>query len=140
MAPEAVVKSHWVIPLAALALLAEAAASEPTGEQLDAAFVKADADKNGTVRLAEAKEFNITLDSFRNANPDRNGMLDKKEFRAAVAYQFKTANTQKDGSLDWKEASRAGVRSKETFAAADADRDGALDLAEFVAALAAQAK
>jgi hypothetical protein len=135
------VKFHWVIACAALVFAAETATGgEPTEDQLNAAFAKADADKNGTVGLAEAKEFNLTIDTFRNANPDRNGRLDKKEFRAAVAYQFKAANAQNGSGLDWKAASRAGIRSKQVFDAADANHDGLLDLAEYVAALAQQVK
>jgi Ca2+-binding EF-hand superfamily protein len=130
-----------VIACAALVSVAGAVgAAEPTEDELNTAFVKADADKNGTVGLAEAKQFNLTIDTFRQANPDRNGKLDKKEFHAAVAHQFQAANAQNGSGLEWKAASRAGIRSKQIFDTADANHDGLLDLAEYVAGLAQQAK
>ena len=69
-----------VFPLAA----ATAADVQPTGAQIDTAFAVADADKNGTVSLQEAKKFGITTTMFQKANPDKDGSLDKKEFVAAL--------------------------------------------------------
>jgi Ca2+-binding EF-hand superfamily protein len=77
---------------------------------------------------------------FEKANPDKDGSLNKKEFAAAVSYQFTAADPDKDGTLDWKEAQKAGIKNKKVFDASDPDRDGTLDLAEYLAALAAQAK
>jgi hypothetical protein len=113
---------------------------EPTPAQIDAAIAKADLDGNGSVGFGEAKKFGITPDMFRKANTDRDGALDKRQFAAALAYQFAFIAPNGDKKLDWKNASRAGVRSKQVFDAADPDHDGKLDLAEYVAAMAAQAK
>lgn len=128
------------LPLALAASFAHAADTTLSDAQIDAAFAKADADKNGTVSLAEAKKFGITAKAFAKANPDKDGSLDKKEFVAAIQAQFADANPDKDGTLDPKEAKKAGVKSKQTFEAANPDKDGTLDIAEFLAALMAQAK
>jgi hypothetical protein len=90
--------------------------AQPSDTQVDAAFAKADAAKNGTVSLAEAKRFGISEASFNKANPD------------------------KDGTLDQKEATKAGIKPKKTFDAANPDKDGTLDLSEYLNALVAQAK
>ncbi len=130
--------------IATLALAAGAAfaadVAAPTEEQVGPAFEKADKDKNGTVSLAEAKAFGIAAKFFAQANPDKDGSLDKKEFAAAIGLQFNAANPDKDGTLDPKEAKKAGVKSKKTFEAANPDKDGTLDMAEYLAALIAQAK
>lgn len=120
-----------------LALAAEATLNEA---QVDTAFAKADADKNGTVSLAEAQKFGISAKAFAKANPDKDGSLDKKEFAAAIEGQFAQANPDKDGTLDRKEAKKAGIKSTKTFDAANPDKDGTLDIAEYLAALVAQAK
>jgi Ca2+-binding EF-hand superfamily protein len=117
-----------VFPLAA----ATAADAQPTGAQIDTAFAMADADKNGTVSLQEAKKFGIMTKMFEKADLDNDGSLDKKEFAAAVSYQFTAADPDKDGTLDWKEAQKAGIKNKKLFKT--------LDLAEYLMALAAQAK
>src|SRR5262245_17136393 len=119
---------------------ATAADMRPTEAQIDTAFAKADADKNGTVSLQEAKKFGLTTKMFEKANLDKDGSLSKTEFAAAVSYQFTTADPDKDGALDWKEAQKAGIKNKRVFDASDPDRDGTLDLAEYLAALAAQAR
>lgn len=132
--------------LAFLATLALATASAyaadvvPTDEQVAPAFDKADKDKNGTVSLAEAKAFGLAEKHFLKANPDKDGSLDKKEFAVAIGLQFSAANPDKDGTLDPKEARKAGVKSKKTFEEANPDKDGTLDIAEYIAALTAQAK
>jgi hypothetical protein len=108
--------------------------------QIDAAMQKADPDKDGTVSLTEAMKFGLTKKTFLAANPDKDKTLDKKEFAAAIALQFAAANPDKDGSLDWKEAHKAGIKSKKVFDAANPDKDSSLDLAEYLAALTAQAK
>ena len=110
-----------------------------TEAQTEDAFAKADKAKDGTVSLTEAKAFGISAKAFEQANPDKDGTLDKKEFAAALSYQFNTANPDKDGTLDWKEAKKAGVKSKKVFEEANPDKDGTLDVAEFVAALTLQA-
>ena len=125
-----------VFPLAA----ATAADVQPTGAQIDTAFAVADADKNGAVSLQEAKKFGITTAMFEKANPDKDGSLDKREFVAAVSYQFTAADPDKDGTLDWKEGQKAGIKNKKVFDVSDPDRDGTLDLAEYLMALAGQAK
>jgi Ca2+-binding EF-hand superfamily protein len=132
-----------LLALAALAFtsaLAFAADPELTDAQVEPAFAKADADKNGTVDLAEAKKFGVTQKAFTKANPDKDGSLDKKEFAAAVVAQFMDANRDKDGTLDAKEARKAGIKGKASFEAANPDKDGTLDVAEFLAALTAAAK
>ena len=120
--------------------LASAGDVPPGDVQIEAAFVKADTDGNAKIGLTEAKKFGITTDMFRKADTDRRGALDKKGFAAAIKYQFAWSNRDQDGTLDWKEASMAGVKSKQIFDAVDGDHDGTLDLPEYVAALVAQAK
>lgn len=132
-----------IITTAALAFAAASALAAnvaPTEEQIGPAFEKADKDKNGTVSLAEAKKFGIAAKHFVQANPDKDGSLDKKEFAAAIGLQFTAANPDNDGTLDWPEAKKAGVKSKKVFDQANPDKDGTLDVAEFLAALVAQAK
>jgi len=128
------------LAIAVVSSFASAAAKEPSPEQVDAAFKKADTDGNGTVSLAEARKFGITKKAFEKANPDKDGSLDKQEFLAAVRYQFEKANPDKDGTLDRKEAAKAGVKDKKIFDAADPDNDGTLDLAEYLDALRMSAK
>ena len=125
-----------VFPLAA----ATAADVQLTGAQIETAFAVADADKNGSVSLQEAKKFGITTTMSEKANPDKDGSFDQKEFVAAVSYQFIAADPDKNGTLDWQEAQRAGIKNKKVFDVSDPDRDGTLDLAEYLMALAAQAK
>jgi EF-hand domain pair len=134
-------KSYLALFLLALPLaVATAADKQLTAAQIDAAFTKADADKNGTLSRDEANRFGITAKMFEKANPDKDGSLDKKEFAAAVSSQFASANPDNDGTLDWQEAQKAGIKSKQVFDAANPDKDGTLDVAEYLAALAAQAK
>lgn len=132
-----------LLAIAALSLasaLALAADPELTEAQVEPAFAKADANKNGTVDLAEAKKFGITQKAFTKANPDNDGSLDRKEFAAAIVAQFVEANPDNDGTLDPKEARKAGITSKAVFEAANPDQDGTLDIAEYLAALTATAK
>jgi EF hand len=134
-------KSKIVFALLAVATSWAVAADVKLADaQVDEAFAKADADKNGTVSLAEAKKFGITAKVFAKANPDKDGSLDKKEFVAAIEAQFALANPDKDGTLDRKEASKAGIKSQSTFDAANPDKDGTLDIAEYLTALVKQAK
>lgn len=134
-------KSLLVLATLSLASsLALAADPELTESQVEAAFAKADANKNGTVDLAEAKKFGLTQAAFTKANPDKDGSLDKKEFAAAIVAQFVAANPDKDGTLDAKEARKAGIKSKAAFEAANPDKDGTLDIVEYLSALEAAAK
>jgi Ca2+-binding EF-hand superfamily protein len=126
--------------LSTLSLTAYAADAQPTQDQVEAAFAKADPDHDGTVSWAEAKRFGITKQAFNHANPDKDGTLDKKEFLDAVTFQFTKANPDKDGTLDQKEAAKAGIKGKKAFTAADPDHDGTLDLTEYLQALTAKAK
>lgn len=128
------------LTIAAASMAAHAADLQLSEAQIEPAFAKADADKNGTVNLAEAKRFGITTAAFHKANPDKDGSLDKKEFGVAIAFQFAAANPDKDGTLDLKEAKKAGVKSKKVFGDANPDKDGSLDIGEYLAALTAQAK
>jgi EF hand len=120
-----------------LALAADATLSDAL---VDPVFAQADKDKNGTLSLAEARKFGLTTKAFHKANPDKDGSLDKAEFIAAITARFEAANPDKDGTLDWREAQKAGIKSKKVFAAANPDKDGTLDIAEYLAALSAQAK
>ncbi len=120
-----------------IALAGQPAFSEA---QVDAAMAKADADGNGVVGLSEARRFGITMDTFRKANPDRDGSLDRNEFAAALREQYAASQSQDGAPLDWRGASRAGIRSKKIFEAADPDGDRHLDLAEYLSAMTAQAK
>jgi|SRR5882672_7645622 len=133
-------KVRLITLLTAFACTAATAQVTLTDAQIDSAFAKADVDNNGSVGLSEAKRFGLTVDTFRKADPDRHAALHKKEFAAAIGYQFAWANADRDGTLDWKEASMAGVRSKQTFDAVDPDHHGTIDLAGYLAALVAQAK
>ena len=122
-----------ILLLVAVALWSmPAIAADPTAAQINAAFSKADTDKDGSVSQAEAMKFGITAVAFEKANPDKDGTLDKKEFVDAVVYQFEQADPNKDGTLNRKEAATAGV--------ANHDKDGTLDLGEYLHALTMKAK
>jgi Ca2+-binding EF-hand superfamily protein len=110
-------------------------AADPTAAQINAAFSKADADRDGTVSQAEAMKFGITAQAFEKANPDKDGTLDKTEFLSAVRYQFEQADSDKDGTISRKEAGTAGVK-----AGANHDKDGKLDLGEYLHALTMKAR
>ena len=56
------------------------------------------------------------------------------------AFSSRLPNPDNDRTLDWKEAQKAGIKTKKVFDAADRDKDGTLDIAEFLAALVAQGK
>lgn len=134
-------KSLLAAALALAAIGASAAEDTPPSDaQIEAAFKKADPDADGTVSASEAKRFGLSKAAFEHANPDKDGTLDKKEFVAAVTWQFHHANPDKDGTLDPKEAKKAGVKHKKTFEAANPDKDGTLDIGEYLDALTAQAK
>lgn len=131
-----------VLPFLLAALAATCAAAgdlRPNQQRIDAAATKADLDRDGKVGLSEAKKFGLTREIFRKANPRHDGSLDEREFATALEYQFAAAEPGSDGRLDWKKASRAGIRSRKIFEAADPNHDG-LDLDEYVAAMTAQAK
>ncbi|MDM0052940.1 EF-hand domain-containing protein [Variovorax sp. J22R115] len=128
------------VAVSMISMTALAADDQPTDMDVAAAFEKADPDHDGTVSWAEARKFGITRRDFEHANPDKDGTLDRKEFVAAITYQFNEANPDNDGTLDRKEAARAGIRSKATFDAANPDHDGTLDLAEYLRALALKAR
>ena len=117
-----------------------ALAADPSAAQINAAFSKADADKDGTVSQAEAMKFGITAAAFAKANPDKDGTLDKTEFVSAVRYQFEQADPDKDGTLSRKEAGTAGVKTNKTVNGANPDKDGTLDFGEYLHALTMQAR
>lgn len=115
-----------------------AADENPLTRLIATAMTKADADASGEVGLSEARAFGITLDAFRKGSRDRNGSLDRGEFEGALRAQFDASEPEGNQRLDWPKASRAGVRSRAGFKAADRSGDGRLDFGEYVAALAAQ--
>jgi Ca2+-binding EF-hand superfamily protein len=117
-----------------------AAAVNPTDAQVNAAFSKADTDRDGTVSQAEAMKFGVTADALAKADSDKDGTLDETEFLVAMQYQFEKADPDKDGTLNRKEAVNAGVKTNKIFHGANSDNDGTLDLAEYVEALTMQAK
>src|SRR6478609_5848034 len=96
-------------------------AADPSAAQINAAFSKADVDKDGTVSQAEAMKFGITAQAFAKANPGKDGTLDKSEFVSAVRYQFEHADPDKDGTLNRKEAVSAGVKTNKTVNGANPD-------------------
>ncbi len=124
----------------ALAASAATAAGTLTDAQVDAAFAKADPDKDGTLDAKEAAKFGIAAALLKKADPDNDGTLDKKEFAAAITERFNAADPDKDGTLDRREARKAGVRGPMVFKKADPDKDGTLDLGEYLSALTAQIK
>jgi Ca2+-binding EF-hand superfamily protein len=109
-------------------------------EKIDAAFSKIDRDQNGTLDPEEAKAFGITTEAFNIGNQDGDGTLDKQEFAAAVSYQFAAADPGKKGALDWNGAQKAGINNRKIFDAANANHDGTLDVAEYLAAMLAQSQ
>ena len=116
------------------------AAADLSPAQINAAFLKADTDRDGSVSQAEAVKFGITVEAFEKANPDKDGTLDKTEFVAAVTYQFQQADPDRDGTLTSKEAVNAGVKTKKIADSANPDHDGTLDLGEYLHALTMQAR
>ena len=126
-----------VFPLAT----AIAADGQPTDAQIDTAFAKADADKNGTGEPPGGGEEVRNQDEDVRESKSGQGRLTRQEgVRRRNWYQFTAADPDKDRTLDWKEAQKAGIENKKVFDASDPDRDGTLDLAEYLAALTAQAK
>jgi Ca2+-binding EF-hand superfamily protein len=115
-------------------------AADPSAAQVNAAFSKADTDKDGSVSQAEAMKFGITAQAFQKANPDKDGTLDKTEFVSAVRYQFEHADPDKDGTLSRKEAGTAGVKTNKTVNGANRDKDRTLDFSEYLHALTMQAR
>jgi Ca2+-binding EF-hand superfamily protein len=117
-----------------------AVAGNPTDAQVNAAFSKADTDRDGSVSHAEAMKLGVTADALAKADSDKDGTLDENEFLVAITYQFENADPDKDGTLDRKEAMNAGVKSNKIFDSANHDNDGTLDFAEYVHALTMQAE
>jgi Ca2+-binding EF-hand superfamily protein len=109
-------------------------------EKVDAAFSKIDRDRNGALDPDEAKAFGLRIDAFNVGNQDADGTLDKQEFAAAVSYQFADADPGKKGTLDWNQAQKAGVKSRKIFDGADANHDGKLDVADYLAAMLGQSQ
>jgi len=65
-------------------------------------FDKLDTDHDGTLdrkRLGHR----VTDAEFKAANPDKDGTLDKAEYRGIVEQRYKAANPDSDGTLDVKE-------------------------------------
>jgi Ca2+-binding EF-hand superfamily protein len=133
-------KSTLVLWLALSSLGAVAAEATITDSQLDVALKKADRGRDGAVSLSEARNFHVTRQAIDAANTDTNGTLDRKEFAAAIEFQFKAADADGNGKLDWQEAHAGGVRNKRIFNGANPLKDGTLDLPQFLAALTAQAR
>jgi hypothetical protein len=52
--------------------------------QIDAAFVRADADRNGQISRQEAARFPAVLELFDRMDTDRNGGLSRAEFEAGL--------------------------------------------------------
>jgi hypothetical protein len=128
------------LALCAGSLSLPALGGEPAAAQIHAAFQVANADGNVVLDRKEAHRFGLTQESLKAADPRDAGQLDEQQFAAAVAQQFARADHDRDGRLDTKEMQVAGIQSKPAYLAADANRDGALDRAEYLNALVEQAR
>ncbi|HUN92784.1 MAG TPA: EF-hand domain-containing protein [Burkholderiaceae bacterium] len=110
-------------------------AEQPLLAAVDAAFVKADPDGDGSISWDEAQRFGISKAAFDRGDTEKDGKLDKAEFLTALRAQFDAADPDGDSALDRKEASKAGVLGAKSFEAVDIDKDGTIDFVEFVMAL-----
>jgi hypothetical protein len=128
------------LALCASGLSLGALAGELAGTPIHAAFQMANADGNAILDRQEARRFGLTQESLKAADPRDAGQLDEQQFAAAVAQQFARADHDRDGRLDTQEMQVAGIKSKPAYLAADADRDTALDSAEYLNALMEQAR
>jgi hypothetical protein len=69
-------------------------------------------------------------------DPDKDGTVDMAEAKVAAGQLFDRLDRDKDGTLDAREL--RGRMSKSEFAAANADNDGTLDKAEYLAVVEAR--
>merc|ERR1712109_21338 len=121
----------------------------------DNVFAHFDADKSGSIDLAEFKAVLAKLgnsdsakaeEHFKKADADGSGEIDAKEFaalaEAACEKAFKAIDADNSGNVSPAEISAAvkGVDASAFLAVADKDGDGEISLSEFKAALATNAK
>merc|ERR1712038_933779 len=114
-------------------------------------FAHFDADKSGSIDLAEFKATLAKLGhsdvakaeaAFKLADADGSGEIDAKEFgvlaEAACEKAFKKIDADNSGNVSPAEITAAvkGVDASAFLAVADKDGDGEISLAEFKAALA----
>jgi len=128
------------LALSAAGLSLSALGEDPAAARIHAAFQVANTDGNSILDRKEARRFGLAEESLKAADARDAGQLDEQQFSAAVAQQFARADHDRDGNLDPKEMQVAGIKSKPAYLAADADRNGALDRAEFLNALVEQAR
>ena len=74
-----------------------------------AKFKAADADNDGALDAAEAKQLHIGARELRKFDTDKDGTLDQTEYLALVKERFARADKDHDGTLDAAElSSRSG--------------------------------
>jgi Ca2+-binding EF-hand superfamily protein len=76
----------------------------------DARFEMLDRNHKGTLTRAQLAGM-VTFQQFRQADPDKDGKLDKAEFLALVEKLFRFADKDHDGSLDKKELGSSAGRA-----------------------------
>jgi Ca2+-binding EF-hand superfamily protein len=92
----------------------------------DAVLQQWDADRDGTLDLAEAKK--APAAKFDALDRDHDGTLDRQELRGVLgAKAMREANTDKDKTIDKNEYA---ALVEKRFKAADKDNDGTLDKKE----------
>lgn len=69
-------------------------------------------------------------DLIKEYDKDNDGTLDLDEVKAAASAEFDTLNKDPDDTLDRRETK--GLIGKKEFKAADPDKDGTLDKAEYL--------
>src|SRR6266516_3665173 len=67
-----------------------------------ARFDALDRDHDGTLDATELRRI-LSAKDIRQADPDKDGTLDKKEYEALGEKRFKAADKDNDGTLDKKE-------------------------------------
>jgi len=135
---------------AALVFAPSVARAEHHDGNLEAAFKKADKDKDGTLDKEEAKSMPRVAKNFDAIDTDKDGTVSLDEIHAAMKSMkkgmhekgkaaFEKADKDADGTLD-KEEAKAMPKVAKNFDAIDTDKDGTVSLDEIHAYMKSQRK